>query len=161
MIREATTDDAEAMLDIYNYYILNTVATFEQSALSKQDFIARIERVQQSALLWLVALQDDKVLGYAYSSLWNERAAYRHTVEISVYLSNSVLSKGWGTQLYEALFSGLRKKSIHSVIRGITLPNSASVAIHEKFGMKQVAQFKQVGFKFGQWLDVGYWQGRL
>ncbi len=78
-----------------------------------------------------------------------------------VYLSPKCSGKGIGTKLYQSLFSQLKEKNIHTVIAGITLPNEASVAIHEKFKMNKVAHFEEVGFKFEQWLDVGYWQGTL
>jgi len=161
MIREATENDAEAIVEIYNYYIRNTVVTFEETEVDATDFIARINKVQNSGYSWIVAIDNEQVVGYAYSSKWNERTAYRNTAEVSVYLSHTAISKGWGTKLYEALFTGLRNKDIHVVIGGITLPNPASVALHEKFGMEKVAHFKEVGFKFNTWLDVGYWQVRI
>ncbi|MBV1884240.1 MAG: GNAT family N-acetyltransferase [Pseudomonadales bacterium] len=161
MIREATKMDAEAIAKIYNHYIQNTVITFEEKELDSVTLEERIKKVQASGFSWLVAIENEKVIGFAYSSKWNEREAYRHTAEVSVYLLHTVTSNGWGTQLYNAIFSSLRNKSIHMVIGGITLPNPASIAIHEKFGMEKVAHFKQVGFKFGEWLDVGYWQVQL
>lgn len=161
MIREATDKDAEAITEIYNYYVQNTVITFEEVDLHPSDFVARISKVQESGYSWLVAEENGTVIGYAYSSKWNDRAAYKNTAEVSVYLSHQITSKGWGTKLYRTLFSSLREKSIHIVIGGITLPNVASVAIHEKFGMAKVAHFKEVGYKFGKWLDVGYWQVQL
>ena len=161
MIREATDEDAQAIAEIYNHYIRNTVITFEEDVLDAKEVIKRIKKVQQSGFSWLVAQVDNNVIGYAYSSPWNERAAYIHTAEVSVYLSHTVRSKGWGTKLYKVLFNSLREKSIHIVIGGVTLPNPASVAIHEKFGLEKVAHFKQVGYKFGEWLDVGYWQLQL
>ncbi len=161
MIREATKSDAEAITEIYNYYIENSVITFEEVALYPSDFIKRIKKVQDSGLSWLIAEQNSKVIGYAYAAKWNERAAYKNTVEVSIYLSHQLKSKGWGTKLYNALFAILQTKSIHVVIGGITLPNTASVALHEKFGMEKVAHFKEVGYKFGKWLDVGYWQVKL
>jgi phosphinothricin acetyltransferase len=161
MIRAVTESDAQTIAAIYNYYIKNTVITFEEQTLSKNDIIERIEKVNGSSLPWLVAEDYGAVIGYAYATKWNTRSAYRHTVETSVYLSSSSLSKGWGTQLYKALFDSLRHNSIHVVIGGITLPNPASIALHEKFGMKKAAHFKEVGYKFGQWLDVGYWQTEL
>jgi L-amino acid N-acyltransferase YncA len=161
MIRAAIESDAQAIADIYNYYIKNTVVTFEELPVSQNDILERIEKVTGSNLPWLVAEDNSVVIGYAYAGKWNMRSAYRHTVESTVYLSNSSLAKGWGTRLYQALFDTLRQKSIHVVIGGITLPNPASIALHEKFGMKQVAHFKEVGYKFGQWLDVGYWQMEL
>ena len=161
MIRPATELDAIAIASIYNYYIENSTATFEENPLTASDILSRIEKVRLAGLHWLVAEQDEKILGYAYATKWNERAAYRHTVETSIYLSNVSLSAGWGTKLYSDLFSRLRSQSIHIAIGGITLPNPASIALHEKFGMEKVAHFKEVGFKFDQWLDVGYWQVQL
>jgi len=161
MIRAATESDAQSIADIYNYYITNTVVTFEEQTISKADMNDRIEKVVGSNLPWLVADDGGAVIGYAYAGKWNTRSAYRRTVETTVYLAHSSVSKGWGTQLYRALFDTLRNTSIHVVIGGITLPNSASVALHEKFDMKKVAHFAEVGYKFGQWLDVGYWQTEL
>jgi L-amino acid N-acyltransferase YncA len=161
MIRTATESDAQAIADIYNYYIANTVVTFEELPVSQSDILERIQKVTGSSLPWLVAEDGGTVIGYAYAGKWNVRSAYRHTVESTVYLSHSSVSKGWGTKLYTALFDTLRQKSIHTVIGGITLPNPASIALHEKFGMKKVAHFSEVGYKFGKWLDVGYWQTEL
>ena len=161
MIRDATKKDAEAIAEIYNYYIRKTVVTFEEHALDEDAIIERMHKVQTSGFSWLVAVENEKIIGYAYSSKWNERVAYKNTAEVSVYLSPTLKAKGWGTKLYQQLFSGLRDKSIHSVIGGIALPNPASIAIHEKFGMEKVAHFKEVGYKFGKWIDVGYWQVQL
>ena len=122
----------------------------------------RLSKIQSDDLPWLVAEDDSgKVIGYAYASKWRERFAYRFSAEVTAYLSPNYLGNGVGTQLYEALFSELKLRSIHSVIGGITLPNQASVALHEKFGLEKAAHFKEVGYKFNQWLDVGYWQGTL
>ncbi|MBV1883057.1 MAG: GNAT family N-acetyltransferase [Pseudomonadales bacterium] len=161
MIREATEKDAEAIAEIYNYYIQKTVVTFEEEDLDEYALSERMHKVQMSGFSWLVAVENEKIIGYSYSSEWNGRGAYKSTAEVSVYLSPSLKAKGWGTKLYQALFSRLRDKSIHVVIGGITLPNPASIAIHEKFGMEKVAHFKEIGYKFGQWLDVGYWQVKL
>jgi len=161
MIREAKDSDAAALAEIYNFYIRNTVITFEEDDLDSDEFIKRIQKVQTSGHSWLITEEAGQVIGYAYSPKWNERSAYRNTAEVSIYLSDTAKSKGWGTKLYTELFNHLRKKSIHIVIGGIALPNTTSVALHEKFGMEKVAHFKRVGYKFGQWLDVGYWQVQL
>lgn len=161
MIRLATENEAEAIANIYNHYILNSVATFEEEIVSTSEIIRRIKRDEISGLPWFVAEENATVVGYAYATTWNSRSAYRHTVETTVYLSNASLAKGWGSKLYTSLFSKLNVQNIHVIIGGITLPNEASIALHEKFGMKKVAHFKEVGYKFDQWHDVGYWQVQL
>ncbi|HEV7431928.1 MAG TPA: GNAT family N-acetyltransferase, partial [Steroidobacteraceae bacterium] len=93
-----------------------------------------------------------------YASRWKGRCAYRYSVESTVYLEPLAVGQGLGTALYSALFARLQELGCHVVIGGIALPNAASVALHEKFGMRQVAHFAQVGNKFGRWVDVGYWQ---
>lgn len=161
MIREATVKDAAAIARIYNHYIRETTVTFEEDSCSEDDLVARIKKTQASGFCWLVAEDQGEIVGYAYSSEWRNRPAYRNTVEISVYVLHTLHSRGWGSRLYEALFSRLREASLHIAIGGITLPNQASIALHEKFGMEKIAHFRQVGFKFGEWLDVGYWQVQL
>lgn len=160
-IRDATPNDAAALAAIYNHYIEHTIITFEEELLSAQEMRQRIEKVLAAGHSWLVALDNDSVIGYAYSCQFRERVAYRFAVEVSVYLAHDTVSKGWGTRLYEALFAQLRTKQFRTAIGGIALPNAASVAIHEKFGMAKVAHFEAVGFKFGEWIDVGYWQVQL
>ncbi|WP_440874301.1 arsinothricin resistance N-acetyltransferase ArsN1 family B [Thalassotalea sp. PLHSN55] len=162
MIRSVLDRDVTSIAEIYNHYISNTVVTFETETISPENILSRISKIQSDNLPWLIAEDDmGKVIGYAYASKWRERFAYRFSVEVTVYLSPNSSGNGVGTQLYEALFSELKQRSIHSVIGGITLPNQASVALHEKFGLEKVAHFKEVGFKFDQWQDVGYWQGTI
>jgi len=162
VIRSVLDKDVISIAEIYNHYISDTVVTFETETISPKNIRDRISKIKSDDLPWLIAEDDmGKVIGYAYASKWRERFAYRFSVEVTVYLSPNSLGNGVGTQLYESLFSALRHRSIHSVIGGITLPNQASVALHEKFGLEKVAHFKEVGFKFNQWKDVGYWQGVL
>lgn len=158
MIREASTEDAESIAEIYNHYILNYVATFEEEVIPPADMAKRIRQVQSSGFNWLIAEDAGSIVGYAYSALWKQRASYRNTVEVTVYLAPEAQSSGWGTKLYDVLFPQLQESGIHVVVGGITLPNPASVSLHEKFGMEKVAHFKEVGRKFDRWLDVGYWQ---
>ncbi|GAB2883984.1 arsinothricin resistance N-acetyltransferase ArsN1 family B [Microbulbifer echini] len=161
MIRPAEQKDANAIATIYNHFILNTSATFEEQEVSEDEIINRIKFIRNSNLPWLVKQIHGEVIGYAYASKWRERSAYRFSVESTVYIANDMKSKGLGTELYSVLFTQLKERNIHNIIGGITLPNPASVALHEKLGMKKVAHFEKVGFKFGQWLDVGYWQAQL
>ena len=158
MIRNAAKKDSAKIAEIYNHYILNSSITFEENPLSETEIISRIENVQNSGLPWLVAEIDGGVVGYAYATKWNDRSAYRFSVETTVYLTHEMKGNGLGTELYSVLFQKLKESGVHVAIGGITLPNTASIRLHEKLGMKKVAHFEKVGFKFNQWLDVGYWQ---
>ena len=157
MIRQVHLHDAVQIVEIYNYYILNEVATFEETAITAEEMNRRIEDVITN-FPWLVYESENQILGYAYATKWKGRSAYRHSVEVSVYLKHGESGKGIGSQLYATLFEQLKKMNMHAIMGGVSLPNEASVALHEKFGFKKVAHFKEVGFKFGKWVDVGYWQ---
>lgn len=157
-VRDATAADAEAIAGLYNHFVVATVVTFEESAVPAVEMARRIAEVQAAALPWLVATREGRVVGYAYAAPWRARSAYRHSVEITVYVDQAMPGQGIGSALYTELFARLRARGVHAVIGGITLPNDASVALHERFGMRKVAHFAEVGFKFGAWRDVGYWQ---
>ena len=157
MIRVATTDDAADICDIYNHYVLETPITFEEHPVVPGEMAKRIQEISAS-LPWLIFRDNNEVLGYSYASPWRDRSGYRYSVEASVYLRSATVGKGIGSRLYEALLCELRERQFHTVIGGIALPNPASVALCEKFGFEKVAHFKKVGYKFGQWIDVGYWQ---
>jgi phosphinothricin acetyltransferase len=157
-IRAASTSDGEQIAGIYNYYIENTVITFEECAVSAQEMSGRIADVQAKGLPWLVAEVDGSVVGYCYATPWKVRSAYRHSVESTIYLKNGLGGRGIGRTLYSALLSALQKRDAHAVMGGAALPNAASVALHESLGFKHVATFHQVGFKHDRWVDVAYWQ---
>ncbi|MEE9349232.1 MAG: N-acetyltransferase family protein [Flavobacteriaceae bacterium] len=154
MIRKATLKDAKAIANIYNYYVDNSIATFTESAITLYEVKENI----RESIAWFVFEENDKILGYAYASAWKGRCAYRFTVETSVYLEPNSFGKGIGTKLYTHLLNELKKQNIHSVIGGISLPNKASEKLHENLGFKKAAHFKEVGFKFNKWIDVGYWE---
>ena len=156
--REAAASDAAVVAGIYNHYIRETVVTFEEEPVSAAEMAGRIEEVQSASRPWLVAESDGRVVGYAYAGPWHVRSAYRFSAEITVYLAPTHVGRGIGSKLYAELFPILQARSIHAVMGGIALPNEASVALHEKFGLRKVAHFEQVGFKFNRWIDVGYWQ---
>jgi phosphinothricin acetyltransferase len=157
MIRPCVQEDAARICAIYNHYVRETVVTFEESPVEEPEMARRIAEVT-SRLPWLVWDSDEGILGYAHASPWKSRAAYRHAVEASIYLSPHATGRGLGTRLYEALLEELRKRDLHCVIGGAALPNPASVALHEKLGFTQVAEFRQVGYEFGRWIDVAYWE---
>lgn len=161
MIRLANADDAAAICAIYNRYVLNTTISFEDTTVRAPAMAERIAAVFAAGLPWYVCEEEDVILGYAYASPWRTRHAYRFSVEISAYISPERKQSGIGSQLYVHLIDDLQQRGMHSVIAGISLPNPASVALHEKFGMTKVAHFKEVGFKFGRWIDVGYWEKQL
>ena len=150
--------DAAALVAIYNHFVQHTVVTFEEVPVRVDEFAQRMEAVASASLPYLVAERDGAIAGYAYASRWKERSGYRFAVESTVYLAPVCAGQGIGTALYDALFARLSAWGAHAVLGGIALPNDASVALHEKFGMRKVAHFDAVGYKFGQWIDVGYWQ---
>ena len=158
MIRSAEARDADPIAEIYNHYTRNTVITFEETPVSAAEMRQRVEGVLDAGLPWLVAQNGTDVVGFAYAGEWKGRCAYRHSVEITVYLAPGDIGDGWGSRLYQELFDILRVGTTHVAIAGIALPNERSVALHEKFGMEKVAHFAEVGFKFDRWIDVGYWQ---
>lgn len=160
-IRAAEPADAAGIAAIYNHFIEHTVVTFEEEPVSAEEIGRRMEDVRSASLPWLVAEQAGRIVGYAYATKWRARSAYRFSTEVTVYLDPAASGRGIGSAVYDALFSLLRARGLHVVIGGIALPNDASVALHEKFGMKKVAHFAEVGFKFGKWVDVGFWEGTL
>jgi len=157
-VRAVDAGDAAAIARIYNHYIQTTVITFEEQTLSDAAMAQRIADVSALGLPWLVAEEDGQLLGYAYATRWKPRTAYRYSVEITVYMAPGSAGKGLGTALYVELFRQLRALGVHAAVGGIALPNEASIALHEKVGMKKIGEFEQIGFKQGRWLNVGYWQ---
>jgi L-amino acid N-acyltransferase YncA len=157
MLRSCTVDDAVRICDIYNHYVLETVITFEESVVSPTEMAQRILDVT-SRLPWLVWERDSEILGYAYASPWKVRSAYKNSVESTVYLAPTATGQGIGTKLYAALIADLRRRGLHCVVGGAALPNPASIALHEKMGFVKVAQFREIGFKHGRWVDVAYWE---
>ena len=158
IIRPVTTADAEAIARIYNYYILNTVITFEEDPISAEDMAARIAETQGLSLPWLVAVVEGAIVGYAYARKWRPRSAYRYSVETTIYLEHGHEGRGIGRSLYAALLPLVRERGMHVAIGGVALPNDASLALHEKLGFERVATFRQVGFKHDRWVDVTYLQ---
>lgn len=156
-IRDCTTFDATPICAIYNHYVDQTTVTFEEAPVPDGEMARRITEVT-SQFPWLVWEHDGAVVGYAYAAPWKSRSAYRYSVETTVYLHPDATGRGIGTALYRALVDRLRIQGMHSAVGGIALPNPASVALHEKLGFMGIGRFRQIGLKFGQWIDVGYWE---
>ena len=162
IIRAAQLSDAPEIAAIYNHYILGTVITFEETLVDGKEIELRITDLKDQDMPWYVAVDAaGNIIGYAYASKWKGRCAYRRSVAVTVYLSPEHTGKGAGSRLYEVLFGTLKSLGYHTVIGGISLPNAASIRLHEKFGMEKSAHFKEVGYKFARYVDVGYWQGIL
>jgi L-amino acid N-acyltransferase YncA len=160
MIRNVELEDAKAIASIYNHYVLNTVVTFEESAVSTEQMRQRIVEVTKE-FPWFVYVEDGVILGYTYVAHWKNRSAFRFCVESTVYLHFKAMGRGLGSLLYQTLLQTLKTQNIHCVVAGITLPNPASTHLHEKLGFEQVAHFKEAGFKQNHWIDVGYWSRLL
>lgn len=156
MIRACGSSDAAQICAIYNHHVLNTVVTFEETPVSPDEMARRIDTVTEK-WPWFVWEEQGAVAGYAYAGMWKERSAYRFSVESTVYVAENRVRRGIGAALYRALLPGLKARGAHYVIGGIALPNDASVALHEKLGFEKIGHFKEVGFKHGRWVDVGYW----
>ncbi len=155
-IRPATLNDAEAIRAIYSRYI-STPITFEIEVPSLDEMRSRISEYSRS-YPWIVMEKNNEIIAYAYATHFKTRAAYRWSVESSVYVDEKHVGKGHGKTLYAELIRLLKNNGVLNIIGGITLPNSASTGLHESMGFKFVGKFPEVGFKNGSWWDVGYWQ---
>lgn len=160
VIRFVRPEDASSLCGIYNHYIENSIITFEVEAVTTQMMRDRIGLACEKHP-WLVYEVGKKIVGYAYASSWKSRCAYRFSVETTVYLAADQTGKGIGTRLYKELIEVLKKTSCHSLIAGIALPNDASIALHENLKFEKIGHFKEVGWKFDKWIDVGYWESLL
>ncbi|WP_203257307.1 GNAT family N-acetyltransferase [Hyunsoonleella ulvae] len=160
MVRPFTIDDTPALLDIYNHYVSNTVVTFDIEPLSFTTFEAKVNRIN-AEYPFFVFEDNQGILGFVYASRFRPKPAYNFTVESTVYVKQDAHGKGIGSRLYEALLTALKQTDTHTVIGALTIPNEASVKLHEKFGFKEVALLKEVGLKFGKWHDVGMYQLKL
>jgi phosphinothricin acetyltransferase len=157
-IRDADPErDAAACAAIYAPHVEASPTSFEELAPSSAEIATRIERAAATHA-WLVAESEGDVLGYAYACPHRERPAYRWAADVSVYVTDERRGEGLGRSLYQALFQRLRDQRFRVASAGITLPNEASVALHERLGFVAVGVFRQIGWKAGAWRDVGWWQ---
>lgn len=153
IIRQVTREDIAAITEIYNHYILHSTATFEMEAISETDMWERVLSISPS-YPYLVCEADGITAGYAYAHPWRERAAYRHTLETTIYLSPHLTGRGFGRLLMQYLISECRSAGYKALIACITGENETSRTFHRRLGFKQASHFKGVGRKFGRWLDV-------
>ena len=159
-IRLARPDDAAALRDIYAPVVTETIISFEGEPPTEEEMRRRIEDTLPTHP-WLVCERDGEIAGYTYASPHSGRAAYRWSVDVSVYVHQNHRRKGVGRGLYESLFAILDFQGFVNAYAGIALPNEASVALHESLGFEPVGVYEGVGYKHGAWRDVGWWQLQL
>lgn len=161
-IRRARLDDLAELTDIYNHYVVHTPITFDLEPLSVDQRRVWLDAHGAAGRhRLLVAAEGGRVLGYASTSSFRDRAAYDTTVEASVYCRSTATGAGVGRALYAALFAAIQGEDIHRIVAGITLPNAASVALHAKFGFEKVGTFSANGRKFGRYWDVAWFERAL
>ncbi len=154
-IRDAIRSDVPAITALYNSYVENSVITFDIEPVAVTDRYPWFEQFAPgSRHQLLVATEGDSLVGFAYTGTFRQRAAYDQSVESTIYLADSHHGQGIGTTLYTALFDAIAQTDVHRVYAGITLPNDASIAIHQKFGFTSVGVFTDAGYKFGKFWDV-------
>ncbi len=159
-IRLATADDAAAIASIYAPYVTGTAVSFETEAPDAAEMRSRIE-AGGDLYPWLVACEADAVVGSAYACAFRARRAYRFTVETTVYLAADARGRGIGRRLYESLIPMLEAQGFSQAIAAVTLPNEASVRLHEELGFAPAGVYREVGYKLGEWRSVGLWQRPL
>ena len=160
-IRDADpAEDAAACAAIYAPHVEGSPVSFEERAPDAAEMATRIERYGASHA-WLVAEREGEVLGYAYATAFNERPAYRWSAGVSVYVAGAARGRGIGRALYGALFERLRERGFRMACAGITLPNEASVGLHERLGFELVGVNREIGWKSGAWRDVSWYQLEL
>jgi L-amino acid N-acyltransferase YncA len=160
VVRDATDDDAEPCAAIYAEYVTDTSVTFEYEPPSTAEMARRITTAQRRHA-WLVLEEDGRIVGYAYAGPYKERAAYRWSCEVSVYLQRGRGRSGRGRLLYDALLTRLTALGYRTVVAGVTLPNEASAGFHAALGFEPIGTFRRIGWKHGQWRDVAWLQKEL
>ena len=158
MIRNVKMSDAKDITEIYNYYIENTVITFQTDPLSVEETEKKIEEILLKGFPYIVYEENNEVIGYAYAGVWRDRKAYEITLETSIYLDQSKIKKGIGRQLYKELIERSRQIGVHSLIGVVSVPNEGSKKLHLEFGFELLGTFKEVGQKFNKYVSVEFWQ---
>ena len=152
--------DAARVSEIYRPHVVEGLASFEEVPPTADEMAARMRKTLDWTP-WLVAEEDGEVIGYAYASRHRDRAGYRWSVDISVYVDARWHRRGVGRLLYTVLLPVLKQQGFVNIFAGITTPNPGSVALHESIGMKLIGAYEGVGYKHGQWLDVAWYGMRL
>jgi phosphinothricin acetyltransferase len=159
-IRPARADDFTSIAAITNHYITTTSIHFAYEPVAAAELRGMWER-SRDRHPWLVTEDDGVVLGYAKSGVWRERAAYNWTCEVGLYIADRTRGRGMGRALYTELLAECDRRGFRSAVAGITLPNDASIALHEKLGFQRIGTFEDAGWKNGAWHAVEFWQKRF
>ncbi|MBL8991658.1 MAG: N-acetyltransferase [Phycisphaerae bacterium] len=157
LIRPTEQRDFEQMAQLVNRFISDTVVHFGYAPVSAAELRSQWDE-SRARYPWLTLELDGDFGGFAKAGVWRSREAYRWTAEVGLYLVESARGRGLGTAIYRELLDDLRRRGFHSAIGGVTLPNEASVRLHERLGFEFVGRFRHAGYKFGGWHDVGFWQ---
>jgi phosphinothricin acetyltransferase len=160
LVRAAEAGDFEAIAALTNVFIRETTIHFGYDPVSADELRASWEAAR-TRYPWLVAEVDGRFAGYCKAGVWRERAAYGWTPECGVYVEPFVRRQGVGRALYERLIDVMRRQGFHSIVAGVTLPNDASVRLHESVGFVHIGTVRRAGWKLGRWSDVGFWQREL
>lgn len=162
IVRPAVEDDLQRLTDIYNHYVLNSQATFDVEPRTVDQRRSWFAHYADKGPHRVVVADDDGYLcGYATSSPFRERAAYATSVETSVYCDPGYIARGIGSALYARLFDEIATEDVHRAYAGISLPNEASIKLHERFGFMKIGEYTEVGRKFGRYWNVAWYEKRL
>lgn len=162
MIFEARQSDLKEIIDIYNYYILHSPATFELEPVTienKKEWF--LDTINSALYDFFVYREAEKVVGYVYTGQFNSRSAYSSSAEVSIYLDKDSIGHGIGNQLMKKVVKAAKNKLLHRLYAGITLPNEGSINLFSKHGFNKVAFFSEVGYKFGSYHDVAWFEFNL
>lgn len=161
LLRAAREDDAAAIAAIYATHVLNGVATFEETPPDADEIGSRLRKIAAGGFPYLVVELDGGVAGFAYASAWNDRSAYRFTVQDSIYIDDALRRRGLGKLLLGALIELCRTRGASQMMAGIGGASPPSIALHTALGFREIGRASGIGYKFGRWLDVVYMQRSL
>ena len=159
-IRTIDKNDTQEVLEIYAYYVRNTAITFDYDVPNTSEFIKKIATITRD-YPWLVCVENEKIIGYAYGSIHRTKMAYQWSPESTIYLANGTYRKGLGRVLYETLFSLLKLQGYVNVYAGVTIPNINSEEFHKALGFNEIGVFHRAGYKLQKWHDTKWFELHL
>lgn len=157
IIRNVLNSDIPQVVEILNHYVRNDSCTFQINTYSISEISEKIAEITK-VYPYIVMEEDNEVIGFAYASRWREKQAYDKSAETTIYLNPQQKHRGLGKILYQELIEQLRQKNFRLLVACLTLPNPSSVRLHESLGFEKAGEFRDAGYKFNRWCDVGFWQ---